>query len=119
MSEVRKGKIKDKVVDIGINTRSVYVQDVERKVKLMQNKTCIHTTFSGRRSATRSCDSSVHVFLQVILIQHPLHLISYCAEDRRYDNIFAYIIKPKKKDQPIVCYVYETLDTEVYIHSTV
>ena len=51
----------------------------------------------------------------MILIQHPLQLISYCAEDRRYDNIFAYIIKPKKKDQPIVCYAYETLDTEVHI----
>jgi hypothetical protein len=79
VSEVRKRKVMDKVVDLGINTRSVYVKDVDRKV---------------------------------ILIQHPLHLISYCAEDRRYDNIFAYIIKPKKKDQPTVCYVYETLDAE-------
>ena len=39
VSEVRKGKIKDKVVDIGINTRFVYVQDVDRKVI----HTCIYT----------------------------------------------------------------------------
>ena len=112
MSEVRKGKVKDKVVDIGINTRTVYVQDVDRKVKLWcRKKVMIHTyIYTG---AIQSCGFLWSIFLQVILIQHPLHLISYCAEDRRYDNIFAYIIKPKKKDQPIVCYAYETLDTEV------
>lgn len=30
--EVRKGKVMDKVVDLGINVRSLYVKDVDRKV---------------------------------------------------------------------------------------
>ena len=58
----------------------------------------------------------VLLVFQVILTHHPLHQISYCAEDRRYDNVFAYIIKHTKKDKPTICYVYETMDAEVYIH---
>lgn len=90
----------DKVVDLGVNTRALYIKDIERKVEDINfSKTRFHYF--------------VVVFHQVIITQHPLHQISYCAEDRRYDNIFAYIIKHTKKDKPTVCYVYETMDAEV------
>ncbi|CAI8010010.1 PTB domain-containing engulfment adapter protein 1 [Geodia barretti] len=79
VGEARKGAVAKKVVDLGINTRSLYIKDVGRKV---------------------------------ILTHHPLHQISYCAADRRYDNVFAYIIKHTKKDKPTICYVYETMDAE-------
>ena len=49
------------------------------------------------------------------MARHPLHQIAYCAEDRRFDDIFAYIIRNKKKDKPAICYVYKSLDSEVYV----
>ena len=33
VSEVRKGAVMEKVVDLGINTRSLYIEDVERKAR--------------------------------------------------------------------------------------
>lgn len=44
--EVRKGKVADKVVDLGINTHSLYVKDVERKVLLIQNLAIIYSCSS-------------------------------------------------------------------------
>ena len=34
VEEMRKGKVMDKIVDLGINTRSLYVKEVDRKVRI-------------------------------------------------------------------------------------
>ena len=108
MTEVRKGAILEKVVDLGINTRFLYIKDVDRKARKLSLN-----TFHLLPTLSLPVPPPSLSLSQVILTQHPLHQISYCAEDRRYDNIFAYIIKHTKKDKPTVCYVYETMDAEV------
>ena len=126
VSEVRKGGIKDKIIDLAINIRSMIVTDVERKVG---NISLFYEVLqSTDRDVLLLINVHPHFSLlitlpppphthtppsQVILLQHPLHQISYSAEDRRFDNIFAYIVRGKKKDQPNICYVLESLDSEV------
>lgn len=39
--------------------------------------------------------------------QHPIHTISYCADDKRGDaNTFAYIATPNLKTREHTCYAY-------------
>lgn len=46
--------------------------------------------------------------------QHPLHVISFSADDKRGDgSIFAYITKPKPPAVDHICYVYECTQGQV------
>lgn len=48
-----------------------------------------------------------------VLHQHPIHVISFSADDKRGSgNLFVYIIKPKPPATDHICYVYECSRTQ-------
>ncbi len=60
-------------------------------------------------------DFTAILFLQDILHQHPIHAISFSADDKRgrAGNMLAYIAKGKPPARENICYVFEVKPKQV------
>ncbi len=61
--------------------------------------------------------SSIYYILQDILHQHPIHAISFSADDKRgrAGNMLAYIAKGRPPARENICYVFEVKPKQVHI----